>query len=193
MTRSAASPTLPRVALCMALCLAAGAASAKTSDRNQTMHASANGSDCSLAENAPCLLIGDVRITQGTLEIQADKADVRKNGGEISQAKLTGAPARMKQQGDDGGWMNASAAQIDYDLRSDTIVLTGSAAVQQPGKGSITGGRIVYNTRTGQVQSGGDAGGGRVNMTFEPKNKAPAAGKDKPADKPAAPPKQDEN
>lgn len=185
MTRSAASLPL----LCLALCLAAGVASAKTSDRNQTMHVSANGSDCSLADNAPCLLIGDVRINQGTLEIHADRADMRRKGGEPSQAKLTGSPARMKQQADDGGWMNASAAQIDYDLASDTIVLTGNASVQQPGKGSITGGRIVYNTRTGQVQSGGDAGGGRVNMTFEPKNKAPATGKDKPAE----PPKQDEN
>jgi lipopolysaccharide export system protein LptA len=185
MTRSAASFPI----LCLALCLAAGAASAKTSDRNQTLNANARTVDCSMNESAPCLFTGDVHVTQGTLDIRADKADLRRSSGEITTAKLTGAPVKMKQQGDDGGWVNASATQIDYDLSSDTIVLTGNASVQQPGKGSITGGRIVYNTRTGQVQSGGDAGGGRVNMTFEPKNKAPAAGKDKPAE----PPKQDEN
>ena len=79
-----------------------------------------------------------------------------------------------QQQGDDGGWMNATSSQVDYDLASDTVVFTGNANLQQPGRGSITGGRIVYNTGTGRVQSGGEAGGGPVSMTFEPKNKTPA-------------------
>src|SRR3546814_14972072 len=43
---------------------------------------------------------------------------------------------------------------------------------------------------TGQVQSGAAAGGGRVNMTFEPRNKAPADDGNKAGD--AEPPKQDD-
>jgi lipopolysaccharide export system protein LptA len=172
------------------------AVQAKTSDRSQTMTTQSDRTDCSVNESAPCLLIGNVHVVQGTLDIKAAKADVRRANGDVSTVRLTGSPVQMKQQNDDGGWINATAGQIDYDMSSDTIVLTGDASVQQPGKGGITGGRIVYNTRTGQVQSGGEAGGGRVNMTFEPKNKAPAADKRKPADQatpPAEPPKQDQD
>ena len=171
MTRSAASLLL----VCVAL-VPFAAAMAKTSDRNQTMSTQSDRTDCSVADNAPCLLIGSVHVVQGTLDIKAAKADVRRAAdGEISLVKLTGSPVQMKQQNDDGGWVNATAAQIDYDMPNDTITLSGDASVQQPGRGGITGGRIVYNTKTGQVQSGGASGGGRVNMTFEPKNKTPAA------------------
>src|SRR3546814_20265456 len=79
----------------------------------------------------------------------------------------------MKQQKDDGGGMNATSSQSDYDQNRDTIVFSGNALVKHPGRGSISGERIVYNMATGQVQSGPAAGGGRVNMTFEPQNKAP--------------------
>src|SRR3546814_12192483 len=93
----------------------------------------------------------------------------------------------MKQQMDDGGWMNATASQIDYDQNRDTIVFSGNALVKQPGRGSISGERIIYNMGTGQVQSGAAAGGGRVHMPFAPKNKAPPGGANTAGD--AEPPK----
>src|SRR3546814_3278553 len=86
--------------------------------------------------------------------------------------------------------MNATAARIDYDQNRDTVIFSGDAVVKQPGRGSISGERIVYNMATGQVQSGAAAGGGRVNMTFEPRNKAPADDGNKAGD--AEPPKQDD-
>lgn len=174
-------------------CLAAGAAWAKSSDRNQQMHVTANSSDCSVDESQPCVLSGSVHITQGTLDIQSAKADVRR-GGNQQVIKLTGSPVKMKQQMDDGGWMNATAAQIDYDQNRDTVIFSGSAVVKQPGRGSISGERIVYNMATGQVQSGAAAGGGRVNMTFEPRNKSAgdkgARDKAEPAPEPSG---QDDN
>ena len=173
--------------------LAPGTASAKTSDRNQQTRISAASQDCSLEESGPCIFSGDVRINQGTLDIDAGRADLRRANGEIQSVKLSGGTVKLKQQNDDGGWVNASAAQIDYDLTKDTVVLSGNAVVNQPGRGSISGERIIYNMRTSQVQSGAAAGdtGGRVNMTFEPKNKASA--KDADATPKAEPPKQDEN
>jgi len=166
-------------------CVVAGGAWAKSSDRNQNMHVTADSSDCSVDESRPCILSGKVHITQGTLDIQSAKADVRRSGNQ-QVIKLTGSPVKMKQQMDDGGWVNATAAQIDYDQNRDTVVFSGSAVVKQPGRGTISGDRIVYNMATGQVQSGSAAGGGRVNMTFEPKNKA-AGGKPAPNDAEPAP------
>lgn len=162
-------------------CLCAGGAWAKSSDRNQRTNIDAGSSDCSLDEGAPCLFTGSVRIVQGTLDIQAAKADVRRRNGQPHTIKLNGSPVKLKQQTDDGGWMNATAAQIDYDLSSEIVVFSGDARVLQPGKGSISGERIVYNMKTGQIQSGAAAGGGRVNMTFEPKDQAPASDAKPPA------------
>jgi len=185
--RTASFPTV----LVALLCLCVGSAWAKSSDRNQRMNVSSDSSDCSVNESEPCILRGNVHIVQGTLEIHSSKADVRRGGNE-QVIKLSGSPVKMKQQMDDGGWMNATAARIDYDQNRDTVVFSGNAVVKQPGRGSISGERIVYNMATGQVQSGAAAGaGGRVNMTFEPKNQAPAEGA-KPEPK-AEPAQQDKN
>jgi lipopolysaccharide export system protein LptA len=196
MTPNAASfksSSIAILAVALVSWLAPGTASAKTSDRNQQTRISAASNDCSLEESGPCIFSGDVRINQGTLDISAGKADLRRANGEIQSVQLSGGTVKLKQQNDDGGWVNASAAQIDYDLTKDTVVLSGNAVVNQPGRGSISGERIIYNMRTSQVQSGAAAGdtGGRVNMTFEPKNKVPA--KDAGTAPKAEPPKQDEN
>src|SRR3546814_19042956 len=87
--------------------------------------------------------------------------------------------------------MNATAARIDYDQNRDTVIFSGDAVVKQPGRGSISGERIVYNMATGQVQSGAAAGGGRVNLTFEPRNKAPADDRNKAGH--AEPPQPDDD
>lgn len=171
MTRTAA-----KLVLAIAAVACASTALAKSSDRQQQMRVSADASDCIVTGSGPCVLTGNVHISQGTLEIHAARADIRQANGEPSSAKLTGSPVRLTQQMDNGGTMNATAAQVDYDLSQDTIVFTGNAVVQQPGRGSIAGERIVYNMRTGQVQGGGGSEGGRVNLIFEPRNKASSGG-----------------
>ena len=158
--------------LLLAIALAPALAAAKSSDRNQTLSVDAGGSDCSVSNEAlPCLFTNGVTITQGTLEIQATRADVRRRNGEFQRVILTGGPVRMKQQMDDGGWVDATAAQADYNMPNDTVVLTGNAVVNQPGQGKIEGQRIVYNMSTGRVQGGGE-GQGRVRMQFQPRNQS---------------------
>ena len=58
-------------------------------------------------------------------------------------------------------------------MPNDTVVLTGGAVVNQPGRGRMEGERIVYNMASGQVQGGGE-GQGRVRMQFEPRNRSQA-------------------
>lgn len=163
--------------LLLAAVVLAPAALAKSTDRNQTMNADADRSDCRMVDNAPCVLSGNVEIRQGTLDIRAARADFTIRDGQIRVARLTGSPVRMSQELDSGGRMNATAARIDYDLGQDTIVLTGGASIQQPGQGSIASERIVYNTATGQIQGGGGDSNSRVRLQFEPRNRpAPPAG-----------------
>lgn len=165
--------------LVAALACGAGPASARTSDRNQPMDLDANSSDCSADDNGPCVFTGGVHIVQGSLDIRAAKADVRRGGGDIRRVLLSGAPVLLKQQMDNGSMLNARASNIDYNMPTDTVIFTGDAQIDQPGHGTITSERIVYNMKTGQVQSGGQ-GNGRVKMRLLPKNAQPAAAKPEP-------------
>ena len=143
-------------------------ASARTSDRSQPMDVEAGSSDCSVSDTGQCVLTGDVRITQGTLVIRAGQAVVHRSNGNIQRVVLTGGPAQMSQELDDGSKINARAGNVDYDLSTDTVVFTGDAHIDQPGRGNISGGRIAYNMKSGQVQGTGE-GKGRVKMQFQPK------------------------
>lgn len=180
------SPRAVSLLLAGLLCgLAAGTASARSSDRNKPMNIDADTQDCTLDDNGTCTFTGKVVITQGTMDIRAAKAVIYRSNGEASRGVLTGSPATLKQQMDDGSPMTARASTIDYDMRSEIVTLTGDVKLDQP-RGTMTGQRVVYNTKSGQVNSGGE-GGGRVKMTIQPRNQGPASGQGaKPADaKPA--------
>lgn len=151
----------------------AGVAHAKSTDRNQPMDLDANQTDCSVEENGPCVFTGNVHIVQGTLDIRAAKADVRRGGGDIQRVLLSGSPVQMTQELDGGGSMSARASNVDYDMPKDTVVFTGNVEIVQPGRGTMSGPRIVYNMRTGQVQGGGDGEGGQIRTRILPKNAQP--------------------
>jgi len=110
--------------------------------------------------------------------VNAARAVINSRGGAISRVVLTGGPARLKQQLDDGTPMSAAASSIDYNLATEVVTFTGNVSIQQP-RGTLSGERVIYNMRTGEVSSGG-ASAGRVKMRIMPKSsQAPA---DNPAD-----------
>jgi lipopolysaccharide export system protein LptA len=174
------------VLLAAALIACAGAASAKTSDRSQPMDTESAQNSCTLGDAGQCVMTGNVQITQGSLHIDAAKAVIYRDGGDISRAVLTGGPVVLKQQMDDGTPMTAHASNVDYNLRTETVVFTGDVQLDQP-RGSMSGQRVVYNLKTGAIDSGG-TGNGRVKMRILPKNVAPAAAP-APAPADATPPK----
>lgn len=180
--------TLPAKLALLALLLPA-LAMAKSSDRNQPMDiTSASQSGNMLDDNGKIRYSGNVVIIQGTLEIHADTADLFKKNGDIDRVVLTGKQATLKQELDDGSPMDAVADNIDYKVPTDTVILTGNYRMTSP-KGTNAGQRMVYNTKTGDMQGGGD--GTRVHTVIQPKNAAPAgtpAAGAKPAAKPAATP-----
>ena len=145
---------------------------AKSSDRNAPMDVEADRTDATLDDNSESILTGNVRITQGTLDVGADRAVIHRKAGEISQVVLTGAPATLKQLSDTNEPMNARASQIVYTLTSDVVLLTGGVVIEQP-RGNLRGETIKYDLKSGRVEGGGD--GKRVQMRIMPKNK-PAGG-----------------
>ena len=147
----------------------AALAGARTSDRSQPMNVEASGSDCSISDTGQCVLTGNVHITQGTMVIQAGRAVIHRANGDVRRVQFTGSPVQMTQELDDGSTIKARAQNVDYDMASDTVVFTGDALIDQPGRGNISGGRIAYNMRSGQVQGTGEGDKGRVKMQFVPK------------------------
>lgn len=163
-------------ALSFALLLLALAspAFARSSDRQQPMDIDADNMDALLSDDSVSTLTGNVRIRQGSLEVDADQALVHRVGGEIDRIVLTGSPARLRQVSDAGEPMNASAQQLVYVLSSDVMVLTGAVVVEQP-RGTLRGETLKYNLTTGRVDGGGD--GARVSLRILPKAAAaPAPG-----------------
>jgi lipopolysaccharide export system protein LptA len=128
--------------------------------------ADAKTTDAMLGDDSESILSGNVLITQGTLEVGADKAVIQRKAGDISQIVLTGSPATLKQVSDAGEPMNAHASQIVYTLSSDVVVLTGGVVIEQP-RGTLRGETIKYDLKTGRLDGGGD--GTRVQMRIMPK------------------------
>lgn len=152
----------------VAVLLAAGPADARRSDRNQPMDIDAGHQRGTLDDSAPIELSRGVFITQGTLNIESDRAEITTVSGDPRRVVLTGSPATMSQEMDSGEPMTARARRIDYNIANDTMVLTGDAHVEQP-QGNMRSQRIVYNMQTEQVEAGGN-GAGRVQMRLEPRN-----------------------
>ena len=155
--------------LLLAALVAATPALAKSSDRQQPMDISADNTDAVMEDNGMSVLQGNVSIRQGTLEVNADRAEVHRVAGDIQRIVLTGAPARLRQVSDTGETMEAQARQVTYTLSEDIMLLTGAVEVRQP-RGTLSGETVRYDIGTGRLNGGGD--GQRVNMRILPKTAA---------------------
>lgn len=152
-----------------ALLLIAGGVHARSADRRLPIDVEGGSAVYSTDDNRPTVLSGGVTITQGTLRITSGSAEITMTNGDPVRAVLRGGPVRMNQTLDDGTPMSSTSSGADYDMKADVVVFTGNVNIQQP-RGSLSGDRVSYNMRTGQVASGAAAGGGRVKMRLLPRN-----------------------
>ncbi|HVK52779.1 MAG TPA: lipopolysaccharide transport periplasmic protein LptA [Pseudoxanthomonas sp.] len=166
-------PRKPAKALLCALLLTAivGGAAARSSDRNQDMSIDAGKQSGSFQGDGKTVLTGGVSVSQGTLQISSSAADIYMDNGEITRAIFTGKQVKMKQQMDDGTWMDASADRVEYDMKSEIITFIGNYTVTSA-RGSNRGQKMVYDTKSGNIESGGD--GSRVTTVIKAKTAAPA-------------------
>jgi lipopolysaccharide export system protein LptA len=177
------------LAACLIAC--AGNAWALSSDRSQAMLIDANYQKTTQSQTGKASdpdithLDGNVVVTQGSLKAHADHATIYKNPsgiadkngkvGGITRLVLTGKQAHMQQMHDvDCGLMTADADTIDYLSETGIATLTGGVVVVQKGKGEFRGERMVYNTNTGEMESGDLSSTSRVHMVMEPKSEAAA-------------------
>ncbi len=109
---------------------------------------------------------GNVRISQGSLKIQADKGTISYQDGQVGAALLEGSPASISQAREGGGEVRAQARKIDYDLSANKVILTGGVKIEEAGN-VTTGERFEYSLDSGAIA--GDGGTGQVTMRLIPK------------------------
>ena len=77
---------------------------------------------------------GDVVVSQGTLEIHADRVQMRQgaNGERLGFAYgKTGAPVRFRQHGDKPDeWSEGQADRVEYDSTANEVRLIGAASLR---------------------------------------------------------------
>lgn len=179
--------TLNPLSLLAALLLSASGAAAwaEKADRTRPM---------TLESDQPCTVSllkqtsvcsGNVVISQGTLQIRADRLELRETPEGYQMALATGSAAkpatyRQKRDGSDET-VEGQAQRIDYDSRAGTLRFEGAAVVRRL-RGStvadeIQGQQIVWDSTAESFNvRGGDATasnpGGRVRAVITPR--APA-------------------
>jgi len=122
---------------------------------------------------------GNVILTQGTLEIRADKLIVREDQGGFQHSTSLGNPTTFKQKMEGKNeYMQGSAQRIEYDGRMDKVQLFTKAWVKR-GEDIVHGDYIMYdaNAEYAEVIGGGSQAAtpgtpsGRVRAIIQPKNK----------------------
>lgn len=154
----------PRLSFGAFLLVLATASHALESDRRQPADIGADRYDTDL-KTGLTVFEGNVVLTQGTLELKADRAEITQKEQRIARALISGSPATLKQMLDDGP-IDARATQIEYQLDSGQVVLTGAVEIRSP-RGTLSGERVEYDLKTGRIQ-GSSTPGERVRLRVEP-------------------------
>jgi lipopolysaccharide export system protein LptA len=117
---------------------------------------------------------GNVKTTQGSLEVHADLMTVYQKNGRTEKIIATGNPVRIKQTPEGGKEdMHGTSQRADYFPDSAILILLENATVWQGEKKDtsdrVASDRIEYDTRRSLMRAGASGGGGkRVHVTLQP-------------------------
>ncbi|WP_425347452.1 lipopolysaccharide transport periplasmic protein LptA [Shewanella holmiensis] len=166
------SKSLCKVSVLATLAIAALANNvmAKEGDLQQELKIAAVSQRADIKNNQ-IIFNGPVKITQGSININAD--ELRAFSAENGQTKTLiaiGNPATFSQELDDGRIGTASANEIRYDLATTGLLLTGNAKLDQAGS-KVTGNVIRYNiTAQELIAESTGKGEDRVITIIQPEN-----------------------
>lgn len=200
------STPIPRCLLLLCALFAGplvGTAHAELADKDKPMNIDADALRYDEAKQTS-VFTGNVSITKGTIVMRGAKMDVRQDPQGNQTGILLGSPSalaffRQKREALDE-FIEGEAERIDYDSKTETVVLTGKASLRRL-VGTVLndenlGSEITYNSLTEVFTVKGGKGGsteanpaGRVRavLTPIPKDPPPAPAPDpaklRPADK----------
>lgn len=173
------------MAASLLLATACGPALAEKADRTKPIVLEADKRGTVDAQKQTTVFTGNVVITQGTLQIRAERVEVQEAQDGYRNAVAFGSaqqPAFFKQKRDGvDETVEGTAERIDFDEKADTLRLTGNPVVRRM-RGAqmadeITGTLITWDNRTEFFTVDGGAKTpanptGRVRMLLSPRQAA---------------------
>lgn len=154
------------IVLCLCLFLTAAPLHALKTDRQEPLDVKADATDGTLGDGLATLK-GNVEIRQGTLLITADVANVSKAEGKVKRIELTGRPVHLQQEIENEGRVTAEALQIEYEVATGLVTLTGGADVVHP-QYHISGEKLIYDMNIQHFQGSGGDQNGRIQIRLDP-------------------------
>jgi lipopolysaccharide export system protein LptA len=198
--RSGVGAVFAALAAATVMTLAAPAAHAERADRTKPMSVTSGGENPDVVDlkKHSAVFVGNVVITQGTLEIHADRVEVSEDPDGQRLGFAFGSVAhpatfRQKRDGEDE-YSEGDAMRIEYDSAANRVRFVGAAHLRML-KGTVVTDQanaalITYDTATDTIKLGsGDAStpaassGGRTTVVFTPKS-AGSAPQPKPLELP---------
>ena len=174
------------VAAFAALGLASLPAQAERADRTKPMSVTSSGGNPDTVDlkKHSAVFIGNVIITQGTLEIHADRVEVSEDPDGQRLGFAYGSPEhpatfRQKRDGEDE-YSEGDSTRIEYDSAANRVRFVGAAHLRML-KGTVVTDQanaalITYDTATDTIKLGSGEGtaassasGGRTTVVFTPK------------------------
>jgi len=127
---------------------------------------------------------GNVQFSYKGIELSGDSVRIKQTDDAIEQLDVSGSPARYRQTVDNGETIKAESLKMTYSSKSNQLILTDSARLEQAGH-IVESQRIIYDSAQEVVLAGQINPQDRVNITLTPKKElpeqavpAPAAGTD---------------
>ena len=149
-----------RLPVLLALIAVSGLARAEHADRDRQIAVTANDARAD-NRNQTAEFSGDVVVSQGSLEIRADRVTMRPgaDGERLGVAWGTaGAPVRFRQRGDKPGqWSEGEADRVEYDSLANVVRLVGGASLRSLAgtvvTQSVASDTITYDVARDRVSS----------------------------------------
>lgn len=172
---------MANLAFALMLITVSGTSGALSTDRDQPINIEADWAESDDIKGIT-VYKGKVIIVQGSLRIRGDVVTMYFNeANELQRMIAVGKLARFRQKSDgEEVYQHAKALRIQYNLTTDTMVLTGRAQLSK-GEDFIRAKRIVYDTLNGRIKGESKprgvptsdrktpSGGDRVIITIKPK------------------------
>lgn len=151
-----------------------GLSLALSADTQQPVHIAADSATLN-DQTGVGVYRGNVRITQGSMELNADRVELIAPAHVLKKVIAEGNPGTFRQRTEDNQALNAQAQYMEYDLEANTLLLKGSAKLHE-GVNTFASERIEYHLTREVLNAGGPQTPGRVEMTLMPeraKNRPP--------------------
>lgn len=165
---------------CLLLCgalLLTTLAWALPQDKQQAIEISADSAEIDEGSGT-AIYSGNVKLIQGSLELDADKLTLHTdNNGDVQLIVAKGRPAHFQQQHQaDAPLTHGYGQTIEFDIQLDLLTLTEQAKLLRADD-SFSGKRIQVDTTNNLIQAFSDKHqpDSRVQMIIKPRGKTPAA------------------